>query len=275
MSRYLQLYEYIIDGAPGVGKTTLINNIYEKLHKYFNEELELNAIILINGAKPEEHRDEFVLLKPSNGSMSFIQKRYDPKHCYESENIYSIMFLHREVARQDQELQKRVTQSFPYQIIINIKERDGPSSALIFNWTSYKDVVLAHQNKVSKYILSWDHICHEVEAYLKLWMKTIKKEKIIKHFIYLQASPDFIYHRVKQRNREFEADSFTKTLAISIVGAYNFFFNDKKNVCETLSHSIFDLYDQKLTSYWTVDAQTNCLDSIVLNYIKKLPPPCI
>ena len=266
-----QIIELIIDGAPGSGKTYLINNIKDKLHKYYKDNLNLDVAILVNGSKPEENKDELVLQEPDSGEISFIQKRYDPRHCYKKENVETVMFFHKCSSTHEQMTNKWIREHFPHsKIVLNIKERDGPSSSVIFNWTSYKDVVLSPNSKADKDILSWDQICKETKPFIKEWANNLKKEKCVKHFVYLSASPDFILQRVKQRKRMFEADWFSYDLSKSLTDAYNYFY-EVDCTREKLSHTIFDLYDPKLTTVGIFNAELEeTIEKLVLNHLEKI-----
>lgn len=256
-------YEFIIDGAPGVGKTFLINNIIPKIQERYGK----NINLLVNGAAFDEKRDELVLALAEEGDISFIQKRYDHNHCFKRESINDVMFFHHTSAEHDTQCNNWIKKQFPHCITVNFKERDGPSSAVIFNWTSYKDVVLSSKSHAPKDILSWNVISGKMEPFLQDWINTIKEGKIKKNFIYLQASPEFIYQRVKERNREYEAAWFTMELAASLAGAYNYFFNENSDNKEPLLHTIDELYPSDLTTYAVFDAESPHLGEKVLDYI--------
>ena len=269
MSENTQIVEIIIDGAPGSGKSHLINNLKHKINVCLNE----NVVLLVNGARPDEEQDELVLEEPKDGSVSFIQKRYDPLHCYKKENICSVMYFHECSHHHDEKVKAWIRKEFPNKLVINVKERDGPSSSVIFNWTSYKDIVLSTDSRADSDVPSWNEVFNRTNPYISSWMEQLKNENIKKHFIYLHASPHFILQRVKERNRKYEAEWFNFNLSKSLSDSYDYFFGIGSDLSESLSHTIFDLYDQNLTTISIFDAQRHFVEEEVLKYLKKFVLP--
>lgn len=254
--------EWIIDGAPGVGKTTLINDMYKELNKKIQKKK--NLVVLLNGALPEENNDEFILSAPPKGEISFIQKRYDPNHCYKHENIHSILTFHETNYKNDLRLAQKIKKQYPNSHIFNIRERDGPASAIVFNWTTFKDLVQSQKSKTYKF--SWEEILFKTDQFLTKWIREIKESNIQKHFIYLKATPKFSYQGVKKRNRQYEADAYTMELSSSIVNSYNEFF-DTSQLEGGGQKKLFDLYDKKITTLQTFNAGDNYLPNIIADLI--------
>ena len=258
--------EWIIDGVPGVGKTTLMEKIYKELVKRIKEGTEIDATILLNGALPEENKDEFILSAPVDGEISFIQKRYDPDHCYKDKNIHSILNFHETNYENDAQFLQKVKEQYSNSHILNIKERDGPSSAIIFNQTTFEDLVCSQKN--TTYWLSLEEVMLNTHKFLRKWMEEIKEHNIHKHFVYLKATPEFSYERVKKRNRQYEAAAYSLELSSSLVNSYdNFFSLDRK------LPKLFDLYDKKITTLQKFNAADknlyeNITDLIVDDFYK-------
>lgn len=270
-----QLKEIIIDGGPGAGKSKLIKTMSVDLQASCNEMLHSDVNILINGGKIEEGRDELVLAKPDEGEISFIQKRYDPEHCLKWANIQDVLNFYTVTKSDDKETRKWINETFPGEIVINLKERDGPSSSVIFNWTSYKDLVLGYSdkhNQESTKIRPWNLIAEETNLELLKWTKELSRDRVVKHFIYLQGTPNFLLKRVKQRNRQYEAGWFDINLSESLVDAYNFFYQAgcRRDLSKELPITWSTLYDSKLTTMKVFDAQSKNIEQDVLTYVKYL-----
>ena len=267
----MKIIEIILDGPPGVGKTTQIHSMQNQLCHYLKQKDKENTIVLVNGALPEHKKDELVLKVPTN-DISFIQKRYDVNHCLKWSNIRDVMNIYRECrADEESSLQFMRSTFHPEANVINIKERDGPASAVIFNWTSYQDLVLNNMCRTNgENLLSWESVETETINAIREWVQRRAEDGIIKHFLYLRAPPKLVLQRVKERNRKYESEWFNHQLSVSLVNTYDDFY--ELSSCKSIQpdHTFKNIYPNMCITKAIFDVESEFFCRDILRHLEKI-----
>lgn len=267
----MPVVEIIVDGVPGVGKTTLIEKIYQEVKDQGTKDKKIQ--ILVNGAFRQEMRDEFVLEEPVDGSLSFIQKRYHPDHFHKETSITDIFLIHEGAATMYRKDMKWIENKFDKgTTVVNIKERDGPSSAIIFYKTTYDDIVKTKDvsHRQLSYMPTWNDIQGKTLPFLKEWVLYMSDRQVQKHFIYMQSSPEFAFKRILRRGREYESAWFNMELMSELANAYDFFYNENSTLNQILDQTFNDIYPTDLATKTIFNVESETFPNNIVTYVKKI-----
>lgn len=273
-------YQIVIEGAPGAGKSTLIDQIIDKIYNQYND----RYVILQNG-QPYEYKCNEAILNTAQGT-DYLRCIYEPG--FKEENLLNCLsiaveLLNNEIALFDAyPIEKGAKKA-----LINITERNAASASAVFIISNFYN--LRHNSDVKKKYYDSDY--KVIESYAERMHKlcafpTSKYNDNL--MLYLVIDSNIALKRIKLRGRLYEAEYFTPEYMELLVSLYDRFTSPINtgqfdvpsythvNTCQFNVPSYTHLYKkchlEKISSFYSDEVYEQSM-KVVTNFIDNINVP--